>query len=464
MQGYHDPMLFDEETEDPETFQPSELARAGNHRPNGGLSAPQQSHAAQSEISPTDDQNERDCNLSRVSVEPRSQYGPEPDHSKEEQIDDQSKHIGKYRMDIDQTGISDPDHRMRGQPRGIQQRLRFTFRGSNSPGSNDCRGLTGDNCCKHSGNERTQSTVLMFAEAAPTQVEGMAEIPRAGMLYSAHPVGNTEPWESLFRIPSEDSSHWATTTESKNSVLRLSPTAKNNKEAVKTWSQLAVQGDETLSSSEVSASLPSVRRGIGIPASMDEPITDRGSLDAPKKTISQKVSDDEKLWQAFVFGSENTASSQSTGDPDDEVALLKEAEEPSATTLKSLSKPKDVSRVASMAPPPPVALRQRSSPVITGVLEPSSKGEPGRIPAHRSASLLSDASCDLGLDAARLFRRTRTAAGYSMQRARNRLCTQAPISTRERPTHSAFRSSMQAIPSSDTSDGNLHLVDPEANE
>ena len=227
------------------------------------------------------------------------------------------------------------------------------------------------------------------------------------LVFSDSPVPTMGDGAPVLTISSEEWSQVATAMPSINSVSNVHAAVRNKQPSVTAWSQLATQGDETLSSSEISASLPSVRRGIGRPASTDQPITERSVSDASTRRTWQKAQDDEQLWQAFVFGSSIPSSCQTMGKLTDETALSNGPAETSSGWLSG-----------AVSPINATAVKTFSNPVLN--LDSAKRTDEGT--------------------------RTKTAS-YRMQRARNQLYAQGPMST-----CALFLSS---------SDGNLHVIDAE---
>ncbi|KAF1835189.1 hypothetical protein BDW02DRAFT_597577 [Decorospora gaudefroyi] len=124
-------------------------------------------------------------------------------------------------------------------------------------------------------------------------------------------IVDPEPWRKHFAISDGGSSRSETDVLSRNGMLHDNPTMQNNNEAVTNWSQHATQGDQShISPSSISASLPSLKRGVKRPRSTrpnEEYLIHRdGSADIGKRILDE----DEKNWQAFVFGSDGSSCSQ----------------------------------------------------------------------------------------------------------------------------------------------------------
>jgi hypothetical protein len=114
-----------------------------------------------------------------------------------------------------------------------------------------------------------------------------------------------EPWRLLVDVPEESSTHRRSSQDPEKSFLQLRSTPRSRDAERTSWSQHATQGDQThISSSVISASLPSLRR----------PTT--GGLNAGLKslrnnhTASPILNEDEQLWRNVVFGSDQQLSSQ----------------------------------------------------------------------------------------------------------------------------------------------------------
>jgi hypothetical protein len=117
-------------------------------------------------------------------------------------------------------------------------------------------------------------------------------------------IVDEKPWGSFVDVPEESSSHTRKSKHSEKSALQPHPAALSCEAERSTWSQHATQGDQThISSSVISASLPSLRRQ-----------TVHG-LDADgncrnNTTAVSILSEDEQLWRNIVFGNDEQLSSE----------------------------------------------------------------------------------------------------------------------------------------------------------
>jgi hypothetical protein len=116
------------------------------------------------------------------------------------------------------------------------------------------------------------------------------------------------PWKSYLPISSRSSSHITSSRQGK-SALHSHPTVPQN-EAERSWSQHATQGGQNnISSSLTSASLPSLESSryshTHVRGSQVSSLDNRSKQ---RRTTTRDANDDEKLVQGFVFGSSDDCS------------------------------------------------------------------------------------------------------------------------------------------------------------
>ena len=137
----------------------------------------------------------------------------------------------------------------------------------------------------HIRNKPNAVEETIAAEAAQT----------AGICHGDH----EQPWKSFLAISSRSSSDSTASCAAIDGARQCLP-ALRNCEAIATWSQQATRGGQTpVSASSVSASLPCLRQPVSARPSGVKP--DR---QGDRRTRKQDVDEDERLWQAFVFGGE----------------------------------------------------------------------------------------------------------------------------------------------------------------
>jgi hypothetical protein len=120
------------------------------------------------------------------------------------------------------------------------------------------------------------------------------------------------PWRAFLSIPDRSSSHSLATHGAETSLPHAHSTDRNDRGDHKSWSQHATQGNHTpFSSCSVSASLPSLRQPSARPA---------GNSFETESGPPAAMGVDERLWRAFVFGSDDDISlaSQCNGSADDD--------------------------------------------------------------------------------------------------------------------------------------------------
>ncbi|KAF2851785.1 hypothetical protein T440DRAFT_394426 [Plenodomus tracheiphilus IPT5] len=475
-----DPMLFEQLIPNAGTGQRLEFVRPVNHWPDAASSTFQQDDPAPNVLPLTDDHNWRETDFGDKTNQSPFLENSERNGFEGEQTDTRASHVHTILDTSQRSGSSAIGFRMTHRVKDGQQPLRLIFVDQEYCEDAASQKRTGDSCFKHSIQNRKKlyRDVPLLASAAQRlqHVETDADRPSSKEPSAARTIVDVKAWESFLAIATENSGHSATTLDSGNSNLRLYPTARNSDKTVTTWSQLATQGDETqISSSAISASLPSIRRGIGRPAFADAYASGCHNLGFPARKQDPDLQENEKLWRAFVFGSDDASTSQILEGPDYQGAISKELEATSCVSLSAVvsslnSTPSRVSptHVSCMEDDilpaanvtPQSVQQERSSPVDQALFDKLSDGELSRDFAQRSASLLNNASCDTSLDPARTPRGTRM-VGHSLQHARSGTRTQASAGRRDSGRN---YSSMQARLGSDSSDNNLHLVDPDGEE
>ncbi|KAI4627051.1 uncharacterized protein J4E87_004393 [Alternaria ethzedia] len=116
----------------------------------------------------------------------------------------------------------------------------------------------------------------------------------------ANTIVDEGPWKTYLAI-SDGSSHSDKSILSRSCVPHDYPTKRHNNEAAMDWSQHATQGqgnESRISSSSVSASLPSLKRGVRKPISAHASDMALIRRDRPVNAAVQSLDEDEKNWQA----------------------------------------------------------------------------------------------------------------------------------------------------------------------
>ncbi|KAE8866782.1 hypothetical protein PTNB73_04876 [Pyrenophora teres f. teres] len=231
-------------------------------------------------------------------------------------------------------------------------------------------------------------------------------------------IVDEEPWKRYLAIFDGTSSHSDTAAQPGNSTLQAISIARNDSEAAANWSQYATASrsdGSRASPSSISASLPSLERGVGRRTWAHSFDTDTNCQGVKNQTTLQTLDDDELNWRAFVFGSEDQSSVQSAHDvargnlPDysedassmylgHSVAVGTISPRPANTAVRFASYVRHDAQ--KLAPPAPPRFRSARSPAFHGRIELSS-GEQG--PAEKAferrsatyATLANNASCDL---------------------------------------------------------------------
>lgn len=300
---------------------------------------------------------------------------------------------------------------------------------------------------------------------------------------AARAIVDEQSWKTFLAISDVESSRPDTTIEPGNRIQRPYPTVQDNNEAIANWSQIATHG---ISSPAISASLPSLRRLVPAFSSSAHPIRTH-RLDG---ALSQGLDEDEKLWQAFVFGSDKDSSSVIFNPEGREQTISKVVGEttrlPWSAVVSSLSstpftplsgRASCISNHAHDAAgfTPPSGPRLVSSPVCDGYIEDESNSAQGNVfserggfgeHSHQPAWLQNHACCETDLDASKMLSGTRTSR-HGPDRplcARDMICTQAKASRRDFERNTQLNSPNYGILVSSDSVEGIHLVDPDSLE
>jgi hypothetical protein len=128
----------------------------------------------------------------------------------------------------------------------------------------------------------------------------------------ALPIVDEEPWRTYLAISDGGSSHSNAAIRSRNGMLHDRPAPQYSNEVVTNRSQHVRQGDQScISSPAVSTSLPSVKRSMRTSMSKNLSGVDSTRRWGLDKEDPHTLTEDQRLWQAFVFGSDVSSSSQS---------------------------------------------------------------------------------------------------------------------------------------------------------
>lgn len=116
-------------------------------------------------------------------------------------------------------------------------------------------------------------------------------------------IVDEQPWKSLLGIPKKSSSHTTMSSQRNKLIVQHQPTAQREHGGTN-WSQHATEGNDMHSSSFISSSLPSLRRG----SQRRAPILEDNSGN-PATRGPEGQNKEEKEWKDFVFGSDKMSSS-----------------------------------------------------------------------------------------------------------------------------------------------------------
>ena len=467
-----DPMLFDQQTP---TMAVRETVRTGRNR---RISTPHATHGGNAAI-------DRETTL--TDGRPQRYLSPPgrivPDIFRHEArlhspSNDQAASVsgsGDHKGTAWTGHQSSPAIRIMQQVEGGEQPLRLVFATSASSPSF----LSG-------GSLRSEGRVVDAAHAGVSQkgpvhhLGNDPELEFESEAMAAAAIVDEKPWKSLLDIPEKSSGHTTTSNISEKSILHYHPAPQRRQAESTSWSQHATQGNETLSSSLISASLPSLSRA----QTRVRAHALQTDSEYRNKTTSRQVNEDEKQWENFIFGSDKSSSSETQEGQCESSAqrawrgssgylpLSAAVSSIRSTPLRSSSgrAPRMSDRVHDAARfAPRSGSRTISSPAATpvGFIEELIEAEQGYETAERSAfdeqsvthgSLQNNASGETDLISSRMFGNTETSRS-SLDHAgdgANNLASHDQAGTSE-PVRRTRRPPVYDIPDSD--DGGLHIVD-----
>jgi hypothetical protein len=481
-QASSDPMLFDQE----EPAAPQHMENPGSAPPVNAQSRGARSMSRQTSAIPnanplTGAETQRYHDVARLHEPIPSQDASEQGSSTYDELEQQSQDATSIHRKRESSAAG---FRLTHRVQGNERSLHLVFGDSNSSAGSRGRIVSG-----HSDIGETQPPHEPNSARA-TQIRHMHQISNdreqsaIDEASAAHAIVDEEPWKTCLAIPDGSSSHSDAVIEARNSMLHDHSTARNNNEAFTTWSQHATQGDQShIGTSSVSASLPSLKRGVNKPLSAypcgGGPVRRGDRVNMSRQNLDEA----ERNWQAFVFGSDNNSSSQQTHDHAPETPRLKNSENtssrylPLSAAVSTVSPPPRNTRYASYMSndvqdpdtfAPPSMSRATSSPDFHGFVEELSDGGFDEDIAERNvfdvqsvihASLQNNAPASSDLSSSRILGGTKTSRN-SLDRPTPARDASQTHSTSNR--HFAGSSSIYDIPVSD--DEALNLVDPDETE
>ncbi|CAO2651911.1 Nn.00g001940.m01.CDS01 [Neocucurbitaria sp. VM-36] len=485
-QASSDPMLFDQERRDTDRARQPESVQPVNQQRRPVRLASWHSSAASYEYSLTDE----------IPIPYRASKYYRDSYSTAVALEHSSSNYGQFELNPralsitkapNQTPTSvDPGYRITHHVERNERPLRLFFENTNFPVSAQDRIATQNNIGEAQYVHQATSAGASQKGYMP-QVGSDNELSIIDEGSAALAIVDEEPWKTFLAISDGSSSHSAAANEPGNSLLRSDPTILNN-EAVTNWSQRTTQGDQTRSSSSrMSASLPSLKRGIEKYVSERASGARHNSRYRSARMKTRGVNEDERLWQAFVFGSDNDTWSESHHDTKQgtERIMSTNFEEGSSrylplsiavspvssTPFRSISGlasciSDNVQDAAAYAPPP--GSRAIISPALPGSSGNFNEGQEGDRLADRKsfgqrsvthASMQNNASCHSVLFSSKFLSDTKTSRSSldPPDRTRDMISTRCIASTRK----AALSPFSDDIPVSyDESSGGLDLVDP----
>ena len=188
-----------------------------------------------------------------------------------------------------------------------ERNLRFVFRGRASPMDLRTHRVT--------GRQKMDETQLLKERASVStcQTKHVHRITNDSEDPSVYAIVDQEPWMAYLAI-SDVSSRANDTEICTKDELQLDESITGNESACDTrWSKGATRGleeedGESFGAASKCESLASLRRGIGRAAAGYVPEMKGIRADQPNWSYLQTLDEDEKEWQAFVFGSDQSPS------------------------------------------------------------------------------------------------------------------------------------------------------------
>ena len=211
---------------------------------------------------------------------------------------------GKVTLEARESSM--PGFRLTHRVHGEDCALHLVFGGLDSPAGSRRHSMPGS----HEIGETQLPQTPDFAHASQTEHVHHATIDDRGL--DARVIDDEDPWTEYLAISDGSSSPSGTAMYTRNSVLHNHPTTKNSSGAATNWSQHATQGQSHFGCSSISASLPSLRRGVGTSMSAHASEMEVMGQSRWSPTNVRALDEEEKNWQAFVLGSDNASSLQAT--------------------------------------------------------------------------------------------------------------------------------------------------------
>jgi hypothetical protein len=309
-QASPDPMLFyQEEPHAQHDAEEPNLAPPVNPQLHASINAPGQASAVHYEHRPSGE------NMRRfVTTRPH-----EPSSSRDGSGQGSSAYYGQLKLQSqraitthEERNCSPPTSRLMHDVQGNERALHLVFGDSNSSAAGCGRILweNHDICDTQLAHEPLPTRV---SKAGPMhQLTSDRKQSPVDETSAVLPIVDEEPWRTYLAISDGGSSHSDAAIGFRNGMLHDRPTPQHSNEVVTNRSQHVSQGDQgRISSPAVFTSLPSVKRGMRKSMAKNLSAVDstrRWSLD---KEDPQTLTEDERLWQAFVFGSDMSSPSQS---------------------------------------------------------------------------------------------------------------------------------------------------------
>jgi hypothetical protein len=477
-QASSDPMLFDQEGPDAQQHaKVADFAPPVNLQSREARSMSRQTSATPHAHPLTGEKAPRYHDVARLHGPIPSQDTSEQGSSTNDQLELHTQNATSMHQERES---SSEGFRLTHRVQGDERSVHLVFGDSNSPVGDRGRIMSEDSDIGETQPPRGPYPARAFQIDQMHQISNDREQSAIDETSAALAIVDEEPWKTYLAISDGRSSHSDTAIIARNSMLHDHPTARNNNEAVTNWSQHATQGDQShISLSSVSASLPSLRRGIRLPLSARPYGGDANRRGVPVDMRRQALDEDERNWQAFVFGSDNNSSSQNHAS---EAPRLKYSENtssrylPLSAAVSTVSPPPRNTRFGSYisndvqdseTSAPPSKSRATSSPAFHQFVDDLSDGGFGEDNDERNvvdvhsvtqASLQNNASAS-DLISSRISSRTKTSRS-NLDRHRPARATSYAQGTSSRRI--ARSSSIYDIPVSD--DEALHLVDPDETE
>jgi hypothetical protein len=386
-QASSEPMLFDQEGPAAQQRETPDLAPPVTSQSRGARSVSRQTSAMPHANSSTGEQTGHYHDVARHHEPIPSQDAFEQGSSIYDELELQNRDTTSIHQENESSSAG---FRLMYRVEGNERDLHLVFGNSNFSAGGRGRIVSRDSDISETQPLREPNSARASQTSQIHRIDNDMEQSTIYKDSAALAIVDEELWKSYLAISDGRSSHSDAAVEARNSMLHDHSTTQISNDAVTNWSQHATQGDQSHIDTSVSASLPSLKRGVNKGLSAypyrGDPVR-RGNVVDMKR---QNLTEDEKNWQAFVFGNDNNSSSQPTHDHTPGTPRLRYSGNtsskylPFSAAVSTVSPPPRNIRFASYTSneiqdpdvfAPPSMSRATSPPAFHGFVEELSDGE-----------------------------------------------------------------------------------------